>query len=100
MAWERKNLNRAGRLEFWTTGAKGEASPRAAFLRPAISDSEWDTVERHGGLNVVMEKIAQLEQETPASTEAGMLDHFRLWGSRRCRQMGVTLLDGEGDIRG
>ena len=44
MAWERKHLDRARRLEFCTAGAKGEASPRAAFLRPASADADWDTV--------------------------------------------------------
>ena len=41
------------------------------------SGSDWDTVERHGGLNVVVEKIDQLEQETPASNGTGMIDNFR-----------------------
>ena len=31
---------------------------------------------------------------------AGMVDDFRLWGSRRCRRMGVTLSEGGGDIEG
>ena len=40
-------------------------------------------VEGHGGLDVVMEKIVQREQENPASNGREMIDDFRLWGSRR-----------------
>ena len=53
-----------------------------------------DTVERHGGLDVVMEKIAQWEQETPATNGRRMIDDFRLWGSRPCRHMGGHLTNG------
>ena len=42
-----------------------------------------DTVERHAGLDVVMEKIDQWEQENPASNGRGMIGDFHLWGSRR-----------------
>ena len=42
-----------------------------------------DTVQGHGGLDVVMEKIVQREQENPASNGREMIDDFRLWGSRR-----------------
>ena len=38
--------------------------------------------------------------ETAASAGAGTIDDFRLRGSSRCRRMGVTLLDGGGDIEG
>lgn len=86
MAWEQKHLARARRrLEFWAAGAKGEASRQATFLPQAIADADWDTVERHGGLNVVLEKIDQLEQETPASNGAGTIDDFRLRGSSTWR---------------
>ena len=86
MAWEQKHLDHARRrLEFWAAGARGEASRQAALLRQAIADADRDTVERHGGLNVAMEKIDQLEQETPASNGAGMIDDFRLRGSRTWR---------------
>ena len=47
-----------------------------------------DTVERHGGLNVVMEKIVQREPENPASDCREMIDDFRLRGSRTCRRRG------------
>ena len=69
----------------WAVRDKGEPSQQAAFLRQAIADADWDIVERHGGLNVVMEKIDQLEQETPASNGRGMIDDFRLRGSSRWR---------------
>ena len=72
MAWEQKHPDRAGRrLEFWAAGAKGEASQQAVFLRQAIADADWAMVERHGGLDVVMEKIFQWGQETPAFNGAG-----------------------------
>ena len=59
-----------------------------------------DTVERHGGLDAVVDKIDRAEEETEASAGAGMVDDFRLWGSSRCRRMGVTLSEGGGDIEG
>ena len=37
----------------------------------------------HGGLDVVIEKIVQWQQKNPASNGRGMIDDFRLWGSRR-----------------
>ena len=40
------------------------------------------------------------EQETGSPNDRGMIDDFRLWGSRRCRRMGVTLSEGGGDIEG
>ena len=59
-----------------------------------------DTVERHGGLGVVMEKIVQWEQEDPASNGRDMIDDFRLRGSRTWRRMGGHLSDGGVDIQG
>ena len=53
-----------------------------------------DTVERHGGLNVVMEKIVQREPENPASNGREMIDDFRLRGSRTCRRRGGHLTNG------
>ena len=58
-----------------------------------------DTVERSGGFDVVMEKIVQWEQETPASNGAGMIDDFRLWGSRRRRRGGVRLTNVGSDTQ-
>ena len=39
----------------------------AVDSRQEIADTDWDTVERHGGFDVVMEKIVQWEQENRAS---------------------------------
>ena len=50
-----------------------------------------DTVERHGGLDVVMEKTVHWEQETPTSNGREMIDDFRLRGSRTWRHMGGHL---------
>ena len=53
-----------------------------------------DTVERHDGLSVVMEKIDQWEQENPASKGREMIDDFCLRGSRTWRRMGGPLTRG------
>ena len=37
-----------------------------------------DTIQRHGGFDVVMEKYLQREQENPASNDREMIDDFRL----------------------
>ena len=50
-----------------------------------------DTVESHGGLDVVMEKINQSEPERPTSNGREMIDDFRLRGSRTCRGMDAPL---------
>ena len=54
----------------------------------------WKSFPRHGGFDVVMEKIAQWEQENPASNGREMIDDFRLRGSRPCRHMGGHLTKG------
>ncbi len=85
-AWEHKHLDRADRrLQSWVGSPAGEASQQAALLRQAIADADWDTVERHGGLDVVTDKIDQWEQEAPGPNGRGMIDDFVLWGSTRCR---------------
>ena len=53
-----------------------------------------DTVERHGGLDVVMEKIDQWEQEDPLSDGLEMNDDFRFRGSRTWRRRGGPLTNG------
>ena len=53
-----------------------------------------DTVERHAGLDVVMEKIDQWELENPATNGRRMIDDFRLRGSRTCRRRGGPLTKG------
>ncbi len=37
------------------------ADPEAARLAQAIADADWDTIERHGGLDAVVDKIDQAE---------------------------------------
>ena len=78
----------------WTTRNPVATKTKGAVLRQAIANADWAMVERFAGLNVVMEKIVQSEQENPASNGPGMIDDFRLWWSRRCRQMGRYLSDG------
>ena len=53
-----------------------------------------DTVEGHGGFDIVMEKIDQWEPENPASNGREMIDDFRLRGSRTWRRMGDTATKG------
>ena len=77
-------------LQAWTTRHPAAAKTEAAVLRQAISDTDWDTVERHDGLEGALKNINQPEQETPALNGQGMIDDFRLWGSSRCRRMGET----------
>ena len=77
-------------LQAWTTRDPAAAKTEAAVLRQGISDTDWDTVERHDGLEGALKNINQPEQETPALNGQGMIDDFRLWGSSRCRRMGET----------
>ena len=53
-----------------------------------------DTIERHAGLDVVMEKIDQWEQEDPLSDGLEMIDDFRFRGSRTWRRRGGPLTNG------
>ena len=53
-----------------------------------------DTVEGHGGFDVVTEKFVQWEQENPASDGREMIDDFRLRGSPSWRRMGDTATKG------
>ena len=90
VAWEQEFLDRAARvLHSWIAGDVTEADRELLALRQAISSADWDTVERWGGLDAALKKINQLKQETPALDGRGMIDDFHLWGSRRCRRMGV-----------
>ena len=81
-------------LQTWTTRDPAAAKKVAALLRQALADADWDTVERHGGLNVAIKKIVQWAQETPTSNGREMIDHFRLRGSRRWRHMGGPVTKG------
>ena len=53
-----------------------------------------ETVERHGGFDVVREKVVQWEQENPASNGRERIDNFRLPGSRTWRRRGGHLTNG------
>ncbi len=64
------------------------------MLRQAIAETDFDTVERHGGFNAVVEKVLRWERENPAPKGRETIDDFRLWGSRRCRRMGGHLTKG------
>ena len=91
VAWEQTLLDRAGRrLRSWAASDMSEAEREILTLRQAIADADWDTVERHGGLDAAMKKINQWYEENPAPKGRGSIDDFRLWGSRRCRRIGDT----------
>ena len=81
-------------FQSWAAIDISEADHEAIFLRQAIADADWDTVERHGGCHAAVNKILQWDQESPASNGREMIDDFRLWGSRRCRRMGGHLTTG------
>ena len=70
--------------------------PGSEKVQPARQSSRiqggQDTVEGHAGLDIVMEKIVQWEQQDPSLNEREMIDSFRLWGSSRCRRMGETAI--------
>ena len=97
VAWEQHLLNRASRvLTSWRGQGISDAEQEAIMLRQAIADTDWDTLERHGGFDAAVKKVLQSEQETASSNDRGMIDDFHLWGSSRCRRMGVTLSEGGG----
>ena len=79
-------------LQSWGAGNTAEAEQEAEALRQAIADADWDTIDHHGGLDAIMDKIDQLKQKTPASSGAALIDDFRVWGSRRCRRKGGTFI--------
>ena len=69
-------------------GALAGQGPGNRSLPPAeLAESGVRTVERHGGLDVVKEKIVQRERENPSSNGREMIDDFRLQGSRTWRRM-------------
>ena len=95
IAWERHLLDRSGRvLQSWTAGDMSEAGTELLTLRQAVAKADWDTVERYGGLNAALRKMNELARESPLSNGRGMIDDFRLWGSRRCRRKGGPLTQG------
>ena len=95
VAWEQALLDRAGRrLRSWVVEEMSEDEKEALMLRQAIAETDFDTVERHGGFNAVVEKILRWEPEDRAPKGRERIDDFRLWGSRRCRRMGGHLTTG------
>ena len=97
VAWEQHVLDRAERvLSSWRGRGITEAEQEAAMLRQAVADTDWDMIERHGGFDAVVEKVLQVEEQSASTNGPGMMDDFRLWGSRRCCRMGVPLSEGGG----
>ena len=75
----------------WPAGDMGEDEEEILMFRQAVTRTDWDTVEGHGGFDVVMEKVDHWEQEDPASNGRESIDDFRLAGSRTWRRRGVRL---------
>ena len=95
VAREQELLDRAGRrLQSWVARDMSKGEKEALMLHQAIAEADWQAVERHGGLDVVMEKTDQWEQENPTSNCREMIDDFRLRGSRTWRRMGGPLTRG------
>ncbi len=59
-----------------------------------MADADWDTVEGHGGFDVVMEEVVQWEQEDPAPNGRERIDDFHLAGSRTWRRRGGPFTPG------
>ena len=58
--WNQQHLDRTQRvLQAWTTRDPAATKTEAAGLRQAIADADWDTIERHGGVDAVVDKINQ-----------------------------------------
>ena len=72
----------------WPAGDMGEDEEEVLMFRQAITQADWDTVEGHGGFDVVMEKVDHWEQEDPAPNGRERIDDFRLAGSRTWRLRG------------
>ena len=89
VAWEQKLLDRAGRrLRSWTVEDMSDDEKEALMLRQAIAETDFDTIERHGGFDAVVEMILRWDRKNPVPKDRGSIDSFRLWGSRRCRRIG------------
>ena len=93
VAWEQKLLERARRrLRFWAARDISEAEKEILTLHQAIVEADWDTLVPHGGLDAVADKILQWYQDNPVPKGRGMIDDYRLWGSRRCRRIGAPFI--------
>ena len=90
VAWEKHLLDRAGRvLTSWRGRGITDAEQEAVMLRQAIADTDWETLERHGGFDAAVKKVLQFGARNTLLNDRGMIDDFRLWGSRRCRRTWV-----------
>ncbi len=91
VAWEQKLLDRAGRrLRSWVASEMSNDEKEALMLYQAIAETDFDTLERHGGFDAVVEKILRWDRKNPVPKGRGSIDSFRLWGSHRCRRIGDT----------
>ena len=75
---------------WYARGLEIAACPRQSWRIPGGQD----TVEGHGGFDVVREKVVEWEQENPASNGRERIDNFRLPGSRTWRRRGGHLTNG------
>ena len=75
----------------WPVGDIGEGEEEVLMFRQAVTRTDWDRVEGHGGFDAVMEEVVQWEREDPAPDARERIDDFRLAGSRRWRRRGVRL---------
>ncbi len=92
VAWEQQLLDRAERVfQSWRGRAISDAEKELLTLQLAVDNADWETLEPYGGLDATMRKIHQFEQQSPNFNGPGMIDEFRLWGSRRCRRMHAPL---------
>jgi hypothetical protein len=99
VAWEQHLLDRAGRvLTSWRGRAVTDAEQEILMLRQAIDEADWDTLEPYGGLDAAMRTLHRFERQNPNFNGPGMIDDFRLRGSRRCRQMAFHPVEERGEI--
>ena len=78
----------------------GEDQKEVLMFRQAITQTDRDTAEGHGGFDVVMEKVDQQEQENPASNARAMIDDFHLSGPLKWRRRGGPPATRGGDNEG
>ena len=94
VAWEQLLLERAERvLTSWRGRGITDAEQEILMLRQAIYEADWEVLEPFGSLDAAMRMIHQYKQQNPNVNGPGMIDRFRLWGSRTWRQMGRHLFD-------
>ena len=102
VAWDQQHLDRTQCvLQAWAsrrTGAVETVETEAAGLRQAIAETDWDTVESHGGFNAVVAKILQWERKTPAPRDADRSTNSASGGQGRA-VVWVATLQGWGGSR-